>query len=334
MKKNSIKSLGILFSRYCPAKCQHCGSDAGPHRKGKLAFPLINKILTSLKKYSLDDLGISGGEPLAFYSDMIQIAKIAQKNSITLTIFSNAFWAKNEKISREYLLPLKEYGLNYLILSTDQFHQEFINLENIIIASNVAESLDINVNIMIPSPPHGWSTIRTLAYLQSNTNANLTTHPIHPIGRAIQLDDSYFEWKELTLEGCNLVGYIEVDNTALVAQCPPASDFDKENPLILGDLNNSSVEDLLDKYQQKLLYWILGEYGPLGLYFLFLKSGVKVTTSIVGKISNCQLCQQLTNNQQYFKDFTTLQKIDLQSSSSMTLENQKRCSEIIEKLHK
>jgi len=334
MEKNSIKSLGILYSRYCPAKCRHCGTEAGPQRKGKLEFEIIEKILTRLKKYSVTDLGISGGEPLSFYTDILNIATIAKKNGISLTIFSNAFWAKNEEITEHYLSNLKERGLKMLQLSTDQFHQEFIDKKNIVMAANVAERLEISCSIILPSPASGWSTIQTLSYLEMECNAPLVTHPIHPIGRALELDDSYFQWRELTLEGCELVGRIEVDSTALVAQCPPASDFSESNPLILGDLHNDSIEDMMDKYQHTLLYWVLGNYGPLGLYYLFLESGVEVTAPIIGKVSNCQLCQQLTSHPQYFKDFTTFEKIDLQSGHSMSLENQQRCSEIIEKSQK
>lgn len=327
---NKILSLGILYSRYCPAQCQHCGSNAGPSRKGKLSFFIIEKILKNLKKYDIDDLGISGGEPLAFYNDMLDIATMAQQNSISLTLFSNAFWAKDKLRAEIYLSSLQEKGLTSLILSTDQFHQEFIDLENIIIASNIASLLNINVDIMIPSTASGWSTFRTLAYLESKTQASLTTHPIHPIGRATSLDSSYFRWAKLEVKGCDLVGRIEVDYTALTAQCPPASDFEKNNPLVLGNLEEESLETLLDKYQNNLLYWILGEFGPLGLYYLFVHAGIEVNLPIEGHVSNCQLCQQLTNNHQFFEEFLILTSIDLKDASGMTLSQQEQCKELIQ----
>jgi len=333
-KLNKIKSFGFLYSRRCFAQCQHCGTSSTPFHRKKLSMNMIEKILKALSQYDIDSVGISGGEPLVYYEDMLEIGDMAQRYNIGLILFSNAFWAKNEEITEHYLSNLKERGLNTLQLSTDQFHQEFIDKKNIVMAANMAERLDIPCTVMIPSPASGWSTIQTLSYLEMECNAELITHPIHPIGRALELDDSYFQWRALTLEGCDLVGRIEVDSTALVAQCPPASDFDESNPLILGDLHHASVEDMMDKYQQRLLYWILGNYGPLGLYYLFLESGVEMSVSVVGKVSNCQLCQQLTSNQQYFKDFTTFEKIDLQSSHSMSLENQEQCRRIIEKSQK
>jgi len=326
---NSIQSVGILYTRYCPASCRHCGTDAGPWRKGRLPFEVIEKILKNLSNYNIDNLSISGGEPLAFYDDMIIIADMAQNYHITLTIFSNAFWARNYEVAHKYLSLLKKKGLVSLMLSSDEFHQKFINLDNIVIAANTAKELNIDCKIAVPSSAKGWSSFRTLGYLEMKTDTLLYTHPIHPIGRALELDDSYFQWKKLELKGCELVGRVEVDVTGLIAQCPPASDFNESNPLVLGDLNTTSLEKTMEKYQSSLLFWILANYGPLGLYKLFLNGGVKMFIDIDGKISNCQLCQQLTSNKKYFEEFYRLEKIDLQDSRYMDIEYQERCRTII-----
>ena len=333
-KFNEIKSFGFLYSRRCPAQCKHCGTSSTPFYKGTLSIEIIEKILKALPKYNINSIGISGGEPLLYYKEMLHIGKIAKKHQIGITLFSNAFWAKNSTVATEYLSNLKENSLTSLQLSTDEFHQEFIHLKNIINASNVANSLDIPCTIMIPSKASGWSTINTVSYLEMECNAEIITHPIHPIGRALELDDSYFQWRDLEIEGCELVGQIEVDTTGETAICPPASDFDETNPLIVGNLKSSSVDDAVERFQNRLLYWVLGNYGPLGLYYLFIESGVEVTAKIDGKISNCQLCQQLTSNKSYFKDFMTLEKINLKEDNSITLENQKRCHEIINKSQK
>ena len=290
---------------------------------------IIEKILKSLPHYGLDSIGISGGEPLLYYDDMLQIGDIAQKYNIKLIIFSNAFWAYSDANTKKYLLGLKNKGLDSIQLSTDQFHQEFIALENIVRASNIASELDIPCTIMIPAPAFGWSTIQTLSYLEEHTDAQLITHPIHPIGRALELDDAYFQWKELELKGCDLVGRVEVDESGLVAQCPPSSDFDKSNPLVLGDLNITSVEKTMDKYEHSLLFWVLANYGPLGLYKLFLNGGIYMDINVDGKISNCQLCQQLTDNKKYFEEFYRLEKINLQDTRYMDIKYQERCRAII-----
>jgi len=326
---NIIDSFGFLYSRRCPAQCKHCGTSSNPFYREKLSMVIIEKLLKSLPYYALDTIGISGGEPLLYYDDILQIGDIAQKHNIKLIIFSNAFWAYSDANAKRYLLALKAKGLDSLQLSTDQFHQEFIALENIVRASTMASELGISCTVMIPSPAFGWSTIKTLSYLEEHIDAKLITHPIHPIGRALELDDSYFQWKELELKGCELVGRIEVDVTGLVAQCPPASDFDESNPLILGDLNITSIEKTMEDYQHSLLFWVLAKYGPLGLYNLFLNRGINVTVPIDGKISNCQLCQQLTDTKKYFEEFYRLEKIDLQDTQYMKIKYQERCRAII-----
>jgi len=326
---NVIESFGFLYSRRCPAQCKHCGTSSTPFYKEKLSMEIIEKILKSLPNYSLDTIGISGGEPLLFYDDILKIGDIAQKYNIQLIIFSNAFWAYSDAHAKKYLFALKDRGLDSLRLSTDQFHQEFIPLKNVVRASNIASELAIPCTVMIPSPAFGWSTIQTLSYLEEHIDAELITHPIHPIGRALELDDAYFQWNELEVKGCDLVGRIEVDVTGLIAQCPPASDFDENNPLILGNLNITSIEKTINTYQHSLLFWILGNYGPLGLYNLFLNRGIEMDIQIGGKISNCQLCQQLTDNQKYFEEFNRLEKIDLQSTKYMKIEYQERCNSII-----
>jgi len=89
----------------------------------------------SLKILSGDSakVHITGGEPFLYWEKLQEILEEAgnQKLGKVDLIETNGFWATNEKITRQRLKRLDELGIHRLKISTDPFHQEYIDIEPI-----------------------------------------------------------------------------------------------------------------------------------------------------------------------------------------------------------
>jgi MoaA/NifB/PqqE/SkfB family radical SAM enzyme len=76
---------------------------------------------------------ITGGEPFLYWDRLEGILKEAEKQNLGKVdlIETNGFWATNEKIIRQRLKRLVELGMHRFKISTDPFHQEYVDIEPI-----------------------------------------------------------------------------------------------------------------------------------------------------------------------------------------------------------
>lgn len=89
----------------------------------------------SLKNLAGDSakIHITGGEPFLYWGRLQEILEEAvnQKLGKVDLIETNGFWATDEKITRQRLKKLVELGMNRFKISTDPFHQEYVDIEPI-----------------------------------------------------------------------------------------------------------------------------------------------------------------------------------------------------------
>jgi MoaA/NifB/PqqE/SkfB family radical SAM enzyme len=76
---------------------------------------------------------ITGGEPFLYWERLQEILEEAgnQKLGKVDLIETNGFWATGEKITRQRLKRLDKLGMRRLKISTDPFHQEYLDIEPI-----------------------------------------------------------------------------------------------------------------------------------------------------------------------------------------------------------
>jgi len=74
---------------------------------------------------------LTGGEPFLYWDHLAQILEQAEKQNLGKVdlIETNGFWASHEKIIRQRLRTLDELGMQRIKISTDPFHQEYIDIE-------------------------------------------------------------------------------------------------------------------------------------------------------------------------------------------------------------
>ena len=74
---------------------------------------------------------ITGGEPFLYWDHLLEILEQAQKQNLGKVdlVETNGFWATSEKIVRQRLKRLDELGMNRFKVSTDPFHQQYVDIE-------------------------------------------------------------------------------------------------------------------------------------------------------------------------------------------------------------
>lgn len=129
------RSVGLLLTYKCNAACQFCYYNCCPEKGGLMPVDMAVSAWQSLKILAGDSVKIhvTGGEPFLYWDRLEEILKEAIKQNLGKVdlIETNGFWAANEKIIRQRLKRLVELGMHRLKISTDPFHQEYVDIEPI-----------------------------------------------------------------------------------------------------------------------------------------------------------------------------------------------------------
>jgi len=129
------RSAGLLLTYKCNCACEFCYYNCGPEKSGLMPVDTAISAWQSLKILAGDSakIHITGGEPFLYWDRLEGILKEAEKQNLGKVdlIETNGFWATNEKIIRQRLKRLVELGMHRFKISTDPFHQEYVDIEPI-----------------------------------------------------------------------------------------------------------------------------------------------------------------------------------------------------------
>jgi len=129
------RSAGLLLTYKCNCACEFCYYNCGPEKNGLMSVDTAISAWQSLKILAGDSakVHITGGEPFLYWDRLQEILEEAGNQNLGKVdlIETNGFWATNEKITRERLKRLDELGIHRLKISTDPFHQEYVDIEPI-----------------------------------------------------------------------------------------------------------------------------------------------------------------------------------------------------------
>ena len=132
--------IEFVVTNACSGRCKHCSwgdlSDKGENINVDAAVATI-KHLT--KKFEIKSILTFGGEPLLFADSVFNIQAAARDCGIPdRSIITNGFFTKDERKIDEVAKNIYKCGVNYVLLSIDAFHQEYIPIN---LVEKFAESL-------------------------------------------------------------------------------------------------------------------------------------------------------------------------------------------------
>lgn len=141
----ATNTLALMLGYRCNIQCRSClwGEQ---HSQGPAIDPAeaCEWIDEACEAIDVRLVGFSGGESFLYLKQMTTIADHCWKaHRLPWAISTNSFWATTEKRAERMLEPLASIGLQQLLLSIDDFHQEHVPLDRVGNALRAARRLGI-----------------------------------------------------------------------------------------------------------------------------------------------------------------------------------------------
>lgn len=129
-----LSSGGIHLTYQCPSRCAHCIYASSPARREWMSEKLLVQILEQIKRNSqfLTGMHIGGGEPF-LNLDLLEfsIRKMDEIGVPLEYVETNAFWAWEDKKTKQILERMQSAGLRALLVSVSPFHLEFVPMDRV-----------------------------------------------------------------------------------------------------------------------------------------------------------------------------------------------------------
>jgi MoaA/NifB/PqqE/SkfB family radical SAM enzyme len=142
--------LGIVLTAHCNATCAHCSKSYGPHRTEHLGKLEIFRLMD--QAVEIDDglplaFDLTGGEPFIDFELLLEIVSHGSRLGAQISCVTNAFWARNDDVTRSKLTGLRDSGLTLLSVSVSRFHQRYVSVDRVRRALAVASELGIDTEL-------------------------------------------------------------------------------------------------------------------------------------------------------------------------------------------
>lgn len=248
----------------------------------------------------------TGGEPFLLREELRKTIAFASAHEILTRIVTNAYWATSKEKAKKILCELKAAGLTEINISCDDFHQEYIPLENIKNANDAALEENVPALLALRECPEGKITSDFLAsflgvplhqYQKGTENPNNNIFlpgknvPIktgvwdHPPG---DVDGQWAFWKD----PCPLVlsKIIISPQKKVEICCGIASSSIVE--FCIGSLEEEGLFNILQKGNEDLIANWLALAGPASILDFVLSKDPSLDIPI-SYVNSCHLCNEL-----------------------------------------
>jgi len=127
------RSAGLLLTYKCNCACEFCYYKCSPEKAGLMPVDTAINAWRSLEELAGEGarVHLTGGEPFLYWERLVEILEQARKEGLGKCdlVETNGFWATSEKIAAERLEVLDALGVRRFKISTDPFHQEYVDIE-------------------------------------------------------------------------------------------------------------------------------------------------------------------------------------------------------------
>jgi MoaA/NifB/PqqE/SkfB family radical SAM enzyme len=182
--------LGLLLTFHCNARCEHCLVNAGPDRNDLMDEADVYSYVDQAAAipYGTSSLCLSGGEVFLYYSLLERIIRYAAPKFKSISVITNAYWAKTQSVASRKLAPLKAAGLDVLVVSASPFHSQFVDPARAGFALAAANELGLRTFIKCTRPNNGCSAEDIVRAMGPGAGSTDVQHmSLLPGGRASNL---------------------------------------------------------------------------------------------------------------------------------------------------
>ncbi len=306
----------------CNIRCKHCfeSSAIGGH---------INKVFTDAKREDVFNwlrqiaaakcTGVSfvGGEPFLCLYDLIAYIKYAKELGLQTTVITNGYWAESSESVDKMLDELS--GLDSIVVSSDKYHLEFIDIETVdnLVNGCIRKNVQVSIHVTAASNREGME-IKSLYTNRYSKPVQVLISPmfIWDSPHKIEVEKiNFMEHPNLLKSHCNVNspvvhadGNVHMCYGSLMLQTA-SKEFFK-----LGNLAEETYENMMKMRNESLLYQFMNKYGPSGLAKIIKKSNLKDKFSEMEFSKDCQMCVWALDNKTFCDYF-----VDLLEKSKRTI---------------
>ncbi|MGD8787401.1 MAG: radical SAM protein [Phycisphaerales bacterium] len=294
------RSAGLLLTYKCNCACEFCYYNCRPEKEGLMPVDMAIEIWQSLKILAGDNakIHITGGEPFLYWDHLEEILKQAAKCKLGKLdlVETNGFWATNEKIISQHLKRLNELGMERFKISTDPFHQEYVDIEPVRNLAQIATEILGSERVLIRwekylEKPVEMKSLSPTERHEQYINA-MNNYPCRFTGRAGSKLAGLMNKKPL-----DSLAELKCKSGILGAKGVHVDPFGNVfsgtcSGIIIGNVGQTRLEDIWKEFHPEQNEFIntLFNFGPYGLLDKAEKLGYRKSNTYAGK---CHLCTSI-----------------------------------------
>jgi hypothetical protein len=295
-----FRNLKIAYSWKCNAYCRHCLVDSHAQRKEKLTMDQVLQSIEDAAAIGVSRLEFTGGEIMLFPGDLHLFLERSHRLGLKVTLDTNAFWAKDSNKARNVLFRLRAWGVDSIILSTDSYHTEYIDLDCVRNAIDAAQRVGVRCAVTVCIARDDFTTLDIISRLRRHCGS-VKLQNVAPFGRARSMDRSRMLRNGFEAAGSpcgNIYGPLVTPDSRVSLCCAPPGQFPRDiarvSPLILGWLEDERLKDILTRALDDPLLNFFAAEGMIGiLQRLNALSPGSYRPRSEGYFGRCDLCTEI-----------------------------------------
>ncbi len=282
-----MRKVAFGYSTRCNIRCEHCVAAEDIPDNRKMDLNSAKEIIAEMAKAGVGGISFSAGEPLLYFNEIAEIVKLCRQLGIYTRIVTNCFWSKTAEASDSLVWELKENGLCQLRLSYSRWHQKHVDRNNVLNAARSCRKIGLDYFISFVTD----FSLEDDQYEQFLRDHSLTffPEPLIYAGRAASFTRRNIQ-TDYQANCCDMNPYLTPD-LDMYACCDAGSNFPETNFFHLGNLNDSTMEQLFTKTETDRLYNLIRTMGITNIASFTGMNSREIIT-----YTKCELCRNLFNS--------------------------------------
>jgi hypothetical protein len=262
----------------------------------------VEAYLAAVADQPLEGILLFGGEPFVCY-DLLRESIPLAASLAQVYVFTNGSWATDPATARRRLADLQAVGLDYILFSVDDFHQQRIPLRRIAIGIEAARELGfptINIDNRYLGEPEidnafnrrTRANMARLAELCDLSGIRIYEGPARIVGRAVDELSHHLVPTSAPSDSCPLPDYLGGDLRAPTGvEIHPGGWVNLCAGLALGNARERPLQEILASYDPDAhaIISVLVREGPRGLVRLAQHHGYAAADDYV---DGCHMCYE------------------------------------------
>jgi organic radical activating enzyme len=275
-----LSNFGLMLTYKCTTACPHCVVEAGPHRKEEVLLDQVASWIKQARNYRgghIVGLALTGGEPFCIVDKLSQVVELAYQHGFLISVVTNAFWADTENAALSVLAKLP--AIQMISISTDVYHLKTIPFKNVINLIRACRNLGRVYNIAVCTDneenPQYLNIIKDL----NNIGESDKIRPAitYPVGRAQNLVPKFrYNFSDQPpISACTMAGSpIAFPDGKMLACIGPLVSLSPGHPLYLGNLNQETLAEIMDRAEINPILHVIRIWGPHKLVSMLKEMGL------------------------------------------------------------